>query len=479
VLDIGAGSSFAGNQLYTTGEEQQTLTAVLSQQLGTSSVVLATASFTIVDPPVPVGLETNARAAARILVLVSCPPGLGSQEDAACVAQRSQAIQSYLTTLGYAAKTVSTGEAFWAELRCGTYNTYWLSGGAVKLNAQAVGELKAAVRRGDALWMDGVHDSRNQLLHEVAGVQDIGKLAVRDQVAQLAEAGLYGAGQLPTLGQPGRFSLTTGQAQGLFGTVPAVVSNDWGSGKSLLWAFDLAGMVTADQMAANSQLAAFVSASASHAQSGTATLTVGDITQLNASVTNQGTRTVSFKAEATLPVGLSSISTQPAAQLTTNSDGSTTAVWSFTLEGGKTQQLAWSVKANQAGSYSVPLQVYSLPRAGSTAPPKLRAEASIEVQVHEGQALVQQPQVEVNAIQPTASSDKADKTKAANAVAQAQSLHAQGAYEQAIAQWLVAAEALANITSADTTQAQRAVALALEASTDALCIQRCGSAGCQ
>lgn len=485
-LDIGAGSSIAGNQLYTTGEEQQTLTAVLSQQLGTSSVVLATTSFTVVDPPVPVGLQTGARAAARILVLVSCPPGLGAQEDAACVAQRSQAIQSYLTTLGYSAKTVSAGEAFWAELRCGTYNTYWLSGGAVKLNAQAVGELKAAITRGDALWMDGVHDSRNQLLHEVAGVQDIGKLAVRDQVAQLAEGGLYGAGQLPTLGQPGRFSLTTGQAQGLFtatggnqGPVPAVVSNDWASGKSLLWAFDLAGMVTADQMAANGQLAAFVSTSASHAASGTATLTVGDITQISASVTNQGTRTVSFKAEATLPVGLSSIGTQPPAQLTTNTDGSTTAVWNFSLEGGKTQPLAWTVKAAQAGSHSVPLQVYSLPRAGSTAAPKLRAEASIEVQVHEGQALVQQPQLQVNAIQPSANSDKQDKTKAINAVAQAQGLHAQGNYEQAIVQWLAAAEALARITSADTSQAQKAVALALEASTDALCNQRCGSAGCQ
>lgn len=478
-LDIGAGSSFAGNQLYTTGEEQQTLTAVLSQQLGESSVVLATASFTIVDPPVPVGLQTGARAAARILVLVSCPPGLGAQEDAACVAQRSQAIQSYLSTLGYSAKTVSTGEAFWAELRCGTYNTYWLSGGAVKLDAQAVGELKAAVRRGDALWMDGVHDSRNQLLHEVAGVQDIGKLAVRDQVAQLAEGGLYGAGQLPTLGQPGRFSPTTGQAQGLFGTVPAVVSNDWGTGKSLLWAFDLAGMVTADQMAANGQLAAFVAASASHATSGTATLTVGDLTQISASVTNQGSRTVSFKAEATLPVGLTSIGTQPAAQLTQNTDGSTKAVWNFTLEGGKTQPLAWTVKAAQAGSYSVPLQVYSLPRAGSTAAPKLRAEASIEVQVQDGAALVQQPQLQVNAIQPTANSDKQDKTKAVSAVSQAQSLHAQGNYEQAIVQWLAAAEALARITSADTGQAQKAIALALEASTDALCIQRCGSAGCQ
>lgn len=67
---------------------------------------------------------------------------------------------------------------------------------------------------------------------------------------------------------------------------------------------DLAGMVAADAVAAGSQLADFVSASVTHAQGATPTLTVGDITQLAASVANQGTRTVSFKTEATLPAGL-------------------------------------------------------------------------------------------------------------------------------------------------------------------------------
>jgi hypothetical protein len=38
---------------------------------------------------------------------------------------------------------------------------------------------------------------------------------------------------------------------------------------------------------------------------------------------------------------------------------------------------------------------------------------------------------------------------------------------------------VAAITSVDTTPAKQAIALALEASTDALCIQRCGSATCQ
>jgi hypothetical protein len=485
-LDIAGMTSFAGNQLYTTGEQLQTLTAVLSQQLGTSTSVLSTTTFTIIDRPVPLGVATGLKGQARILVLVSCPPGLGTADDAACVAQRSQAIVTYFSGLGLTAKAVATREAFLAEMRCGSYNTYWISGGATKLDAQTVGELEQTVYRGEALWMDGVHDSRNQLLHPAAGVKEIGKLSTSDQVEHSIEQGLYGAGDLPTLGQPTKFELTTGQAQGLFtqvpgqqAPVPAIVSNDHGRGKSLLFAFDLAAMITADAVQANSQLAGFVTTSASYGASGSPTLTLGDITQLSASITNQGTRTVSFKAEATLPAALASIATSPQAALTANSDGSVLATWNFTLAGGATQELGWLVRATQAGSFSVPLSIYSMPAAGSSLPPKLRATAAFAVDVKDAASLLQQPLPAASAVEPTTSADKSNKTKALAAVSQAQSLHAQGSYEQAIVQWLVAADALKGITSVDTTAARQAVALAIEASTDALCIQRCGSASCQ
>lgn len=478
-LSINGLSTFAGNQLYTTGEQLQTLTAVLSQQLGTSTVVLSTSSFRIIDRPVPLAVDAGLKGQARVLVLVSCPPGLGAQKDEACVAQRSQSIVAYLSSLGITAKAVRTGEAFLVEMRCGTYNTYWISGGATKLDASTIGELREAVHRGEALWMDGVHDSRNQLLHDAAGVKHIGKLPARNQVAALADGSLYGSQNLPTLGQSTRFELTTGTSQGGFGADPAVVSNDYGRGKSLLYAFDLAGMITADSVGADAQLAGFVRASASHAASASPTLTLGDITQLSASITNQGTRTVAFKAEATLPAGLNSVATAPSAQLTINSDGTMLATWNFTLAGGATQELTSQVRAAQTGSYSVPFAIYSMPNPGSALPPKLRTSANVVLEVQDA-AQVQQPvPPSLEALQPTASSDKSNKTKAVNAVSQALALHAQEQYEQAIGQWLAAADALLTISSADTRQARAAVALALEASTDALCIQRCGSASCQ
>ena len=485
-VTVGAQTHYAGNQLYTTGAQAQTLTVALSQQVGTTSVVLATDTFTVVDPAVPVGLRSGLAGQARILVLVSCPPGLGAAEDAVCVGQRVQAITSYFNALRLTAKVVKTREDFLAEMRCGTYNTYWVSGGAVKLDDQVVGEVREAVYRGEALWMDGVHDSRNHLLHPVAGVKELGKLPDRNQPLSGAAQGLYGAGSLATLGQVTKFEPTSAAVQAQFtqvpgqqAPVPAIVSNDYGRGKSLLFAFDLAAMLTADTNQANASLRGLVGTSASHAGSGSPTLTLGDMTQLSATIGNEGTRTVAFRTEATLPAGWVSMATNPLAQTTAGTDGSTQATWSFSLAGGASREITWLVRAQQAGSFSVPLSVYSLPAAGSSLAPKLRASASVDLDVQAAQSLLDQVASTVNALAPPAPSDGHHRAKALSAVNEALALHGQGSYEQAITQWIAAADALIGIESADTTAARSAVALALEASTDALCIQRCGNAACQ
>jgi hypothetical protein len=340
----------------------------------------------------------------------------------------------------------------------------------------------------------------------VAGVKLVGKLSVANQAATLTADGLYGTQVLPTLGKHEKFELTTGTLQGKFAggsghhhddhgrstvmttsggggggsqswSAPAVVSNDFGSGKSLLFAFDLAAMVTADVVQANGQLSTFVNTSATNAASGTVTLTLGDVTQVVASATNQGTRTVSFKAEATLPAGLTSMATVPAAQLVTNANGTVQATWNFTLAAGATQDLRWTVQAGQTGNFEVPFSIYSLPRAGSTAPPKLRASGTASLEVKTGTELAQKPAVAIDALHPTTSSDKNKKNKAQQAAFFAASLHAQGNHEAAIDQWLAAADALADITSVDTTDAQKAVALAIEASTDESCVQHHGGCG--
>ena len=73
-------AAYASSEPYATGAEAQTLTVALSQQVGSSNLVLATTTFTLIDPAVPVGVATGLKGQARILVLVSCPPGLGTAE---------------------------------------------------------------------------------------------------------------------------------------------------------------------------------------------------------------------------------------------------------------------------------------------------------------------------------------------------------------------------------------------------------------
>ncbi|MBI5278679.1 MAG: carboxypeptidase-like regulatory domain-containing protein [Burkholderiales bacterium] len=485
-ITVAGSSSHAGNQTYTAGENPQTLTVVLSQQVGTSTVVLGTTTFVVTDPPVPLAVTANQTARARILVLVSCPVGSPPQDDAACVAQRSSAILSYFASLGASATVVASAQDFIALLRCGTYNTYWISGGAAKLAAAEVGELRQTVYRGDALWMDGVHDSRNQLLHDVAGVRETGKLPQDNQVIQLAEGGLFAAGPLATLGQPTTFELAGGAAQALFSQLPgnqspapALVSNAFGQGRSLLFAFDLAGMIALDASAADAPLRGLAGAAIAHAVSESAPLTLGDLSTVHASVTNQGSRTVSLSVTATLPAGLAPLQASGVPQLTPNADGSTAAVWTFSLTGGATAGIEWLVRADAARGYSVPIQVHSLPAAGGTAAPRLRESTSASLEVLDAAALLHGALSATQALEPSDPQDKIKRTKALDAVMQALGLHSQGQYEAALANWMEAASELEKIGSADTSAARLAVALAIEASSDALCFQRCGNASCQ
>jgi hypothetical protein len=351
---------------------------------------------------------------------------------------------------------------------------------------QTAEELREQIWRGKALWTDGVHDSRNALLYGAQGVTQVGGLPNANQSETFVDAGLYGAGSLITLGQVTKFALTTGQAQAQFTQVPgqqtpvpAVVSNAYGSGNSLLFAFDLAAMMTADPNAVAAPLVNFVTTSANYSAGATATPTIGDVMQVEASITNQSTRTATLQVVATLPVGLTSISAAPNAQLTTNTDGSVQATWTYTAAAGSTQNLDWQVRASQPGSYSIVYKVYSLPSQGSSASPKLRQTASVNVTVMDAATLLQQAQTQVNALQPTASNDKSNKTKAQAAVSQAVAYYGQGNWEGAITQWIAAADAIEAITSVDISAARTAVSMAIEATADAACVQKCGSAGCQ
>jgi hypothetical protein len=485
---VAAGATRAGNQSYTPDLNAQTLSVLLSQSVAGASTVIATSTLVVTEIPVKVDPGAQVGREARILVLVSCKKSgheddEGAADDAGCVAQRSAGIATYLNTLGILNKVVSTPDAFKQELCCGTYNTYWLSGGAAKLQADLVGQLREAIWRGESLISDGVHDSRNQLLDPVDGIAQHGKLPVSNQTISIPVGSIYTPGSLPTLGRPLKVDLL-GQAKaqawftqmpGNQAATPAIVSNRYGNGNSLLFAFDLAAMVTADPQATSAPLRDLMTVTASLSANGSQTLTIGALTVLSMGVSNQGTRASAVEVRASLPAGLvyDSAGIAPT-QVNQQGANAGTVSWTISLDPLQSRTLVWRVMAKQAGVFTLPVSFYSVPqRAGEIQ--RLLDTRSFTLTVQDPAQLVQDPPAKVQALQPSAANDKNAKAKALAAANLAASLHAQGRYLDAITQWLAAADALITITSVDTTAARDAVAKALEASTDALCALPAGA----
>ena len=163
-----------------------------------------------------------------------------------------------------------------------------------------------------------------------------------------------------------------------------------------------------------------------------------------------------------------------------------TVTWTIPLGALQSRELIWRVLARQAGVFELPVAFYSVPqRPGETK--RLLDSRTFTLTVQNPGQLVQDALAKVHALATLPASDKNDKndksdgkggnarTKALNAATQAASLHAQGRYQEAIPQWLAAADALITLTSVDTTTARDAVAKALEASTDALCTAPAGA----
>ena len=96
--------------------------------------------------------------------------------------------------------------------------------------------------RGDSLIVDA-HDERNHGLDAIVGVKVQGKHNPANQTINVTGA-TSPAGSIVTEGRPLKLQLTSGQTQAVFpaeASGPAIVSNQYGQGRALLFAFDLVG----------------------------------------------------------------------------------------------------------------------------------------------------------------------------------------------------------------------------------------------
>lgn len=215
---------------------------------------MSAASFSLTAPAIDVDMRMFLQRDARLLVLVSCEPGapgasVGTDSGtSSCASQRQLFLQQYLGQLGIEHTVVLTAADFMNELRCGRYNTYWLSGGSEKLPEADADELRETIYRGEGLLLDGSHDQRTSHLDEIAGYRYRGHLPDPDQWLR-GTGSLIPEVDVATYGRALRLEGGTGVVLAGFpdGT-PAIISNGYGQGRALIWAFDLVEVLQRDAM---------------------------------------------------------------------------------------------------------------------------------------------------------------------------------------------------------------------------------------
>jgi Tol biopolymer transport system component len=172
-----------------------------------------------------------------------------------------KAIEALLSSLGMTCFIAPDSDAFTTALRSGRYNVYIL----LDVKEPLVGEeVRETVRYGEGLvYMKTRHDA-DPFLDDVFGVKFTGKTTDSGLSVHLIESPISSEGTIQVSGKNVVASVTSDTAQA-FGTVtdkndayPAVVSNQYGRGRSVLFTFDL--LASPDQ----AQAAALLAGSINH-----------------------------------------------------------------------------------------------------------------------------------------------------------------------------------------------------------------------
>lgn len=428
-------------------------TATLRATVNGAAQTLAQDTFSIIAPPVQLNVSLAGLKQARVLVLLSCQfrdddnddrdydhdSSRGDSDKPSCTSQKSAFLASYLSGLGLTYLITSNEDDFTRAFRSGQYNTYWITGGGMKLDNDLTDEVREAVFRGDALILDAVHDERNHGLDAVAGTDVHGKLSVPDPAITVTGP-LFAPGTLPSTGRPLRLDLTTGVVQAVFAAAPyrpAIVTNSYGLGRGILFAYDLVDTLMAQPSSALNDL---VSAAIGWVTPTPAAVSEArTYTVLRAKVTNVGIG-ASLRATFTPLAGATVLGTAPAA----SADASGRPVWSFTLDSGATKNLdvALSLPAG-TGSFTANISIDSTRNDLATP-----FSTSVTLSVESADTVAPRVAAELAAL-AVSSNDKSDRDRAISLIQAAQASLAAGAAGRAIDQLVEAAERLMKIASVD------------------------------
>ena len=437
--------------------------------------VLAQAPMRVIAPTAEVNLSATARvvADARVLAFVACRV-LGV-DDPACVQQRSAAITTMLHLRGVPFHIVTNEADFLAEMRCGTYNAYWISSSTPAiLQFQTLLEVREAVRRGDAVFMEGEQGWDGEELRAVTGTHKYDWHESENMTAEVLPGFGIPDGPLATLGLPARLVMAGGEQMATFSTYyVAMARHRFDLGGTTMMAFEFAGMLAAPGGTADSRLGSMLDGTLQHLAFAPSRLTLGDAVRLSTEVRNNGTQAVDVEVRATLPAGAAYLDAEPvAAQVIPAGPGTPEqVVWLSSLAPSATLDLKLRVRLDTeaAASLDVPVTVHNRPANGA---PVFQASANHSLPVDQGLALTLAAHAAVNQLAPTDGYEQAALGYALITAEVARDFFVNGDYQHALTKWLNVNALVGVMTSDDPERlraARLAVALAAEAATDRLC----------
>ena len=396
-------------------------------------------------------------AQSRVLVLVSCrAAGQGasnSQDEPFCLSARKAFIDQYLTSLGIAHKVTTSSDEFRDLLRCGDYNTYWISGGANKLKDQLTEEVREAVLRGDALIVDGVHDSRSDVFDDATGITITGKQA-NNLATGVTFNGAFGVGSVPANGEYLKLKLDAGTAtQATFANGDAAaVSTAYGNGKATLFAFDL--MDTLQTNAANATLKAILGNAVAFVRPALASVFArSGVAPLVVTLKNNGPATEA-ELELAIPAGMTAINASPAASTVTSSK----LTWRVSLAAAETRTIAVDLRMPSVGGVSdAVVKLFRVDPPPAT-PTLVEAFSQSVAFTTVGGEQLKAPLVSELIALTLTGGDKNARDKAVQSINSGYILAGQNKASEAIADYLSAATELDKIAVPDTTPYQIRIA---------------------
>jgi len=501
--DIAIGGSVSAAKSWQSTSElaDKTLVALLVAKFGSAEIVLAQDTFKLIKPSLRVDVTPQLAAEPRVLALVSCPiAGSGGTDDGydqgdstdgtvhadipACVSKRSQALEDYLTTLGVSHKIVTTKEEFASAFHCGIYNTYWIDGGAQKLDATLAKEVREAVQRGDGLIAEGLRNASTagtQGLPQILGVTQRGRLPHNATSAQFSTDSPLGSGGLDTVGENVRIDVGTAQTWAMFDAIPdvqvaspALTHNIFGQGQSVLFAYDLLDMMASQPASESDGLRDLVSRSLKAVTPVVGSTYVSRPVSATVHLANTGALLASATVNVTLPAGFKLEEAQPATTIAvqTLADGRSVASWTISLGLGASKDIVLRLRAGtSSGHFDVPVSVVlaQVDATGVTGASQPAQSYTLSLDVLPALTINTDVVTALTALAPTSAADAAARARALDLVAQANTLQTQANYIDTLDRMVRAADEIRSISSVDTAASKQVLAQALQGVAAPLC----------